>query len=204
MKLAIFVGVLLLLSVAKEAKKRELNSIEPDENNLIEVTQYNFDEVLEFVKSKNGTLFLHPYKEHCGACNSVQKNFKELAKMIKKNKSYREKFFIAECNLSKNIELENKYFLGPMPKVYYFSAFENMRKRKYERITTPHLILQFLLSLKPQEPKRFTTDMNFNLTMKQINEHHMILGLFPNGKDETYRNQFIEASNKYSHLPFYA
>jgi hypothetical protein len=134
----------------------------------------------------------------------VHKNFKELAKMVKGNKEYREKFFIAECNLSKNIELENKYFLGQMPKVYYFSAFENMRKRKFERITTPHLVLKFLLSLKQQEPKIFTQDMDFNMTMKQINEHHMILGLFPNGKDETYKNQFIEVSNKYSHLPFYA
>lgn len=90
------------------------------------------------------------------------------------------------------------------PKVYYFTYFENMRKRKYEKITTPSVVMKFFKDLKPKEPEIFTATMDIQDTLKKIKHDHLILGLFPNGKSETYKNEFITIANKFSHLPVYA
>ena len=43
--------------------KGSLNNIDIDQNNLIEVTQNNYHEVIEYVRERNGTLVLHAYKD---------------------------------------------------------------------------------------------------------------------------------------------
>mmetsp|Transcript_18893 Transcript_18893/g.21150 ORF Transcript_18893/g.21150 Transcript_18893/m.21150 type:complete len:441 (+) Transcript_18893:365-1687(+) len=79
-----------------------------------------------------------------------------------------------------------------------------MRKRVFNEVTIPFNILEFVRKLEPQEPKVFESNLDLTKMMRQINEYHLILGLFPYGKDDIYYNQLIEVSNKYSHLPFYA
>ena len=100
--------------------------------------------------------------------------------------------------------MENNIFLGPYPKVFYFTEFENMRKRLYTELPSPTVMLRFFRNLIPSEPEVYLPQFNLRNITRHLLEHHLILGLFPNGKDDIYTEQMIEVFNKYSHLPFYA
>ena len=45
----------------------EIAQIDPDEDNVLEVNQYNYQDILDYVQSKKGILLLHTYKDHCAA-----------------------------------------------------------------------------------------------------------------------------------------
>mmetsp|Transcript_4922 Transcript_4922/g.4699 ORF Transcript_4922/g.4699 Transcript_4922/m.4699 type:complete len:129 (+) Transcript_4922:239-625(+) len=123
---------------------------------------------------------------------------------IKNRNDLKEKIFIATINFSENRNLENHDFVGPYPKIYYFTYFENMRKREYKFITSPYKMMTFLKGLEPQEPELYLPEYDLRNISRHNYETHLILGLFPDGKDEIYNTQYIEVANKYSHLGFYA
>lgn len=99
--------------------------------------------------------------------------------------------------------MESKHFLGVYPKIFYFAAFENMRKRVYDNPTTPSILMNFLKTLGPQEPEILSSEIELKKQIKQ-KDTHLIIGLFPSKEDEIYKTKFIEVANKFSHFPVFA
>ena len=85
------IGILIFAINGKEIQLRRLKR---DKDNIITVTQFNFEEVIQYVREKNGTLVLHTYKDRCAHCININKSFKELARQVLKKKDLKEKLFI--------------------------------------------------------------------------------------------------------------
>lgn len=84
------------------------------------------------------------------------------------------------------------------PKIFYFAYFENMRKREYQKLTTPAVVMSFFKTLKMKKPTLFTADMDMKQELRKQKHHHIVLGFY-----ESENEEFINVTNKYSHLPFY-
>ena len=78
-----------------------------------------------------------------------------------------------------------------------------MRKRVYQNLTTPSILMNFFKTLKQNEPETLENDSQLKREIKQ-KDTHLIIGIFPSRDDETYKTQFLQMSNKFSHLPVFA
>ena len=132
----------------------------------------------------------------------MNKNLRGIAKQIAKDDTLKQKYFIGLCNLSINKPLEKNYFIGAMPKIWYYAYFENMRKRKFEKNTATGIVMRWFSSLKPTEPETIDDPKKFDFKFRNSREHYVI-GLFPNTSDPIYQEQYIEMSNFFSYIPVY-
>ena len=78
-----------------------------------------------------------------------------------------------------------------------------MRKRVYDNLTTPSVIMNFFKTLAPKEPETLENEAQFRKEV-HLKDTHLIIGIFPNKSDEIYKTKFIEMSNKFSHIPVFA
>ena len=88
-----------ILFITSSLAQNELTAIDPDSDNIIVMTQYNYHSILDYVKSMNGTLILHGTHNIWAPCIPINKNLRSIAKEIGKDPVLKNKYFISIWNL---------------------------------------------------------------------------------------------------------
>ena len=186
MKSYYFLLIIISISYIECIHKNEIIELFPVENNIIILTNENFDKALEIYQN----LLVLFYSPRCIHCIKFLPVLEKISKILDK-----ENITIAKLNTTKETKISTRYKIISVPTLFFFK--EKMPIKNIGTRTEKNIIEWILKKAGPT----FITLTKLEQIEKIKNDNKINIIYF--GKDENDIKIFKKFANKYENVPFF-
>ena len=150
---------------------------------IYNVTEENFEEFIEFAKSRNATFYLKFYTPMCPHCQTLRPLYIEAAKQLQNDPDGL--YILGEVNTMINERLGKHFQIRGLPTIFTFSPLNDYMPVTYARNKTVFDLVTEIELASGLSNKELKTYADFEYRLGMRNEN-MMVGVFKDNKNKLF------------------